>query len=332
MIWKSLLATLFVVGSYGAVGAEEWAQKMFLTTNHDFGTVARHAKAEYEFPLTNLYLEDVHIASVTSSCGCTEVSVPNPWLKTYQSGVILAKFNTRAFTGRKGATITVTFDKPFPATVQLHTSGFIRDDVVLEPSSVNFGTVNAGTPAEATIAVNYAGQQGNWQVLRVQSPDPHLTANVLQTRNYWGGTSASCSLRVQLDANAPSGYIKQHLVLITNDPNAPQIPVLVEGWVRPALSVSPASLFLGELAVGQSVTRQVVVQAAKPFRVLAVEADSNLRVSMVPSTGNTPRPVQVIPLTIAANTRGPGKLEGTIHLKTDLNQQVDLVALAVVKP
>lgn len=332
MIWKSVFATLLVFGVSASGEAQEWARKMFQTTTHDFGTVARHAKEEYEFALTNLYVEDVHIASATSSCACTEVSVPNPWLKTYQQGVILAKFNTRAFTGRKGATITVIFDRPYPAKVQLHTSGYIREDVVLDPSSVNLGTVNAGTPAETTVAVNYAGQRANWQVVQVQSPDPNIAADVLQTRNYWGQPSSSCTLRVRLSENAPSGYIKQHLVLMTNDPNARQIPVLVEGWVRPALSVSPASLFLGELAPGQSVTKQVVVQAAKPFRVLSVDADGNLQVTTNPNAGKDPRPVQVIPITVAANTSGPGKLEGMIHIKTDMNQQVDLSAVAVVKP
>lgn len=331
MIWKPGWFLLLVVAVGEPVHAQEWARKMFRTTEHDFGTVARQSKAEFEFTLTNLYMEDVHIASATSSCSCTEVSVPNPWLKTYQSGAILAKFNTRAFTGRKGATITVTFDKPYPATVQLHTSGYIRDDVVVEPSSVNLGTIEAGTPTETTVAVNYAGRLANWQVVRVQSPDPHITAQVVQTRNYRGQPSPSCTLRVRLSENAPSGYVKQHLVLVTNDPSAPQIPVLVEGWVRPMLSVSPASLFLGELAPGQSVTRQVVVQAAKPFRVLAVEADGNLLVSTSPNVGKDSRPVQVIPVTITANARSPGKLEGTIHIKTDLNQQADLSAVAVVK-
>lgn len=51
--------------------AQEWADKMFKTRNHDFGNIARAAKAEFAFELTNLYLEDVHIAGVRASCGCT---------------------------------------------------------------------------------------------------------------------------------------------------------------------------------------------------------------------------------------------------------------------
>jgi hypothetical protein len=332
MIWKSVLATLLVLWLSTTGAAQEWARKMFQTTGHDFGTVARDAKAEFEFVFTNIYMEDVHIADARTSCTCTQVSIKNAWLKTYERGAIVAKYNTRAFTGRKGATITVTIDRPFSATVQLQVTGYIRGDVVLSPSSVDLGIVDAGTPAERTVAVTYAGLTANWQVVSVQSACPHIAANVLQTRDYWGRPSSSCTLRVQLSKDAPCGYIKEHLVLLTNDQASSQIPVLVEGWIRPALTASPSSLFLGELAPGQSVTKQIVVQAQKPFRVLAVTASDNLRVSTGPNVGKDPRPVQVIPVTLSANTTGAGKLEGQIRIETDLSQPVEVSAIGVVKP
>jgi hypothetical protein len=48
--------------------AQEWADKMFTTRSYNFGNIARGAKAEYAFELTNLYVEDVHIASVRVTC------------------------------------------------------------------------------------------------------------------------------------------------------------------------------------------------------------------------------------------------------------------------
>ncbi len=121
---------------------QEWAQNMFKVREHDFGTVARGAKAEYRFVFDNIYMEDVHIAGVRTSCGCTTPSVENPSLKTYEKGAILAHFNTPTFQGARGATLTVTIDKPFYAEVQLHVKGFIRSDVVVEPGSVQVGSVD----------------------------------------------------------------------------------------------------------------------------------------------------------------------------------------------
>ena len=54
----------------------------------------------------------------------------NATLKTYEKGAIIAHFNTDTFSGQRGATLTVTIDKPFYAQVQLHVSGFIRTDVI----------------------------------------------------------------------------------------------------------------------------------------------------------------------------------------------------------
>ena len=52
-----------------------------------------------------------------------ERRVVNPSLKTYEEGSIHATFNTPSFLGQRGATLTVMFDKPFYAQVQLHVKG-----------------------------------------------------------------------------------------------------------------------------------------------------------------------------------------------------------------
>ena len=70
-----------------------WAEKMFETTEHNFGSVARGAKTEFEFKLKNIYVEDVHIESVRSSCGCTTPSIKTEMLKTYETGAIVARRN-----------------------------------------------------------------------------------------------------------------------------------------------------------------------------------------------------------------------------------------------
>ena len=125
--------------------AQEWATKMFNITSHDFGTVAKGSKAQFRFQIKNIYEEDAHIAGVRSSCGCTTPQITKSDLKTFETAEIVAEFNTRDFQGHKTATLTVTFDKPFHAVVELHIAGFIRSDVVLQPGFVDLGTVDLGT-------------------------------------------------------------------------------------------------------------------------------------------------------------------------------------------
>ena len=78
----------------------------------------------------------VHISGVRASCGCTTPSISKDTLKTWETGAIIAKFNTDSFLGKKSATLTVTIDKPFYAEVQLNVAGYIRSDIVFNPGAV----------------------------------------------------------------------------------------------------------------------------------------------------------------------------------------------------
>ncbi len=326
MFRKAALAVVWlaVVSCPGV--SQEWARKMFETTTHEFGSVARASKAEYEFVLTNVYVEDVHIAGVRTSCGCTTPIIKTPSLNTYQKGAILAHFNTDRFEGSKGATLTVTFDKPFYAEVQLQVSGHIRTDVAMSSESVELGTVDQGTPVEKAIALAYAGRN-DWQIVAVKSSNPHITAKVVETGR--GGGQVSYHLFVKMDENAPVGYIREHLMLVTNDSYATQIPVAVEGVVQAGIVVSPASLFMGVVQPGQKVTKQLVVKGNKPFRIVSVDCDDK-GFQFDTSSVKTPKALHLIPVTFVAG-KEPGKVSKTIRIETDFNETAPVLsAYAVV--
>lgn len=326
MLRKMALAVTLVASSWCSARAQDWATKMFEGTNHDFGSVARAAKAEHEFVLQNIYLEDLHIAGVRSSCGCTTPSIEKPTLKTYEKGAILAHFNTDKFLGSKGATLTVTFDKPFYAEVQLQVSGYIRSDVVISPGEVDFGSTNQGSRVEKTVAVTYAGRD-DWQITEVKSPGPNISAKVVETSR--GGGQVSYNLVVKMDENTPAGSINEHLLLVTNDRSSTPIPVSVEGVVQAGIMVSPASLFLGVVQPGQKVTKQLVVKGNKPFRIVGVDCGDK-RFQFDTSSEASPKALHLIPVTYVAGSE-PGRVSETIRIETDLRDAAPVLsAYAVV--
>ncbi len=298
---------------------------MFKTTEHDFGTVARGSKAEFHFTLSNLYIDDVHIVTAYSSCGCTSVDVINPTLKTYQEGIVRAVFNTPTFLGSRSATITVVIDKPMPAEVLLHVRGVIRGDVVFEPGSVQLGDVPEGTLVERTVRVNRSGW-GDWQITDVKSSNPHLSAKVVNTNRQNGATTADLS--VTLDKDAPPGYLQDHLLLVTSEGQSIQMPLAVEGRVVSSLTVSPSSLFMGIVQPGQEVTKSLVVKGTQPFKVLRIACED--KAFKFPAVGDEAKLVHVIPVTfVAGNTEG--KVTKTIRIVTDLGQaSPELSAYAVI--
>jgi len=307
---------------------QDWATKMFATTSHDFGLLARGSKAEFRFGFQNIYVEDVHVSDVQVSCGCTVAQVAKPDLKTYEQGAIVASINTLAFLGKRGATVTITFDRPFYAQVQVQTSCYIRQDVVFDPGSVQFGSVDQGIKAERSVAVRYAGRN-DWRIVDVRSANPHLSGKVAQTRR--GDGLVDYNLVARLDASAPPGYLNEHLILVTDDNQQTQVPIHVEGRIEPAVSVSPPSLFFGMVQPGQKVARQLVVRGKTPFRILSIACDGK-GVEFDTSGAKGPKTLHLIPVTYVA--RGDaGNVTYTIRIVTDLTQPVPpLSAYAVVTP
>jgi hypothetical protein len=313
---KSLLF-LFVTMLCSPCSAQEWADKMFTARSYDFGNIARGAKAEFAFELTNLYLEDVHIAAVRSSCGCTTPRIEKDTLKSYEKGAAIAHINSDRFLGNQGATITVTIDKPQYAQVQLHVKVHIFSDVLLEPSSVALGSIARGNSTERTISIQYAGRN-DWQIVEVRSGNPHLTGTATETKRQGG--RITYDMKAVLDKDAPVGYVREYLWLITNDPRTKDIPVPVEGEVQADISVSPSSLFLGVVQSGESVTKQIVVRGQKPFRIASIRADCECLQVAAPKS-DEPKSLYIVPVTFTGRGKA-GKITQTIRIETDSDKAV----------
>ncbi len=297
-------------GSSAAL-AKEWAQKMFATTTHEFGHVARGSKTEFAFEIQNQYEEDVHIADVRSSCGCASPTITKGTLKTWEKGSIIATLNTKAFLGHRTSTLTVVIDKPFHAEVNLNISGTIHGDVDFQPGSVSFGDVAQGTAAAKEIVVAYYGRAA-WQITDVRSANQHLEVELGEPRRL--ATGVAYTMSVKLKGDAPAGTLAETLTLLTNDQRLPSVSVAVEGRIVPPLSVSPASLFLGVLKPGQVVTKQLVVTGKQPFKIVSAKcADA----AFTFKTSDTAKKVHLIPVTFTAGDQA-GEIEQKIEIETDL--------------
>jgi len=297
------------------VEAQEWAIKMFQTTSHDFGTVARGTKAQFRFQVKNIYEEDAHILGVRSSCGCTTPQVTKSDIKTFETAEIIAEFNTREFHGNKSATLTVTFDKPFHAEVQLHVTGFIRTDVVTQPGSIDLGSVDVGTAVEKKLQVTYAGRD-DWKIVDVKTADPHFEVEFVDERR--AGGKVTYELLIRLTQDAPIGYIKDQLILVTNDSRARELPVDLQGRVVPDITISPTKLFIGVVHPGQTVTKNLVVRGKKPFKILDVKCPDK---SFTIEPSKESKAVHLIPIVFTAG-EDAGRIARKISIHTDQGENV----------
>lgn len=294
------------------------SNQLFTEMGHDFGLVPRAAKVEHVFVMHNPYNQPLHIAAVRTSCGCTMPRAEKDTIPPHGQGGIVAEFNTRAFTGQHGATVIVVIDQPFYTEVRLNVRGYIRTDVVLDPSEVNFGTVDEGAAAERKFTLDYAGRP-DWKLVDVKSGLPGVTAACKETRR--GGGRCSYEITVKLADNAPAGYLRDELTLVTNDNRTPQFGMVVEGRIVPELAVSPSTLMLGIVQPGQTVKRQLVIRAKRPFKVVGLSstgaANPDVGTYTFGATQDEAKAVHLVPVTFTAGKQ-PGKLAQHIRIETDL--------------
>ncbi len=293
--------------------ASEWAQKMFSVTSHNFGTVAKGSKTEFRFTFRNLYKEDLHVAGVRTSCGCTSPEVTKRDLKTHETSDVIAKFNTRTFLGQHGATLTVTFDKPFFAEVQLRVAGNIRGDVTFDPPFVDLGNVDLGKGAARSVRVTHVGSTP-WEIKDVRSVNANFEVQLSKPTHT--GSQSIYDLSLKLKPETPAGYVKGQLILVTNDPKATQIPMDVEGRVVAEVTVSPQLLALGSVQPGRAITKNIVVRANRPFSVTGVTCSDGC---LTCPTKAAPATVHVLPVTFQAGDAA-GKVERLLKISTDLGE------------
>ena len=163
------------------VFAQAWARKMFTEFTHDFGDVIKGDRPVHVFEIQNVFQEDINIAGVFSSCGCTTVSVAKNTLKTWEKTQLRCQFNSPTFDGTKTATVTVRFNRPYVGEVQLNIRGRIvnRSGLNVSPKSIEFGSVSKSKSPTRTVELTSFGNP-NFRILDVRSTFPHIKVQLRQ--------------------------------------------------------------------------------------------------------------------------------------------------------
>jgi hypothetical protein len=321
MHMRSVFAAILCIAALAAqtARAEAWVAKMIEEREHNFGTVARGADTVYRFPVKNIYKQDVELVSVRSSCGCTTPSLENKLLKTYDVGYVVARFNTRTFTGMHGATLTLEVRWNDNGVIrrgetQLRVNGNIRGDVVFQPGAIEFEAVQQGTPAEQRVEVTYAGRS-TWKIVDVRGASDDFEVELKQKQRYSG--RVGYELLVRLKESAAAGYFNEQLVLVTNDDQNPRIPIHVAGRIIPQISVAPESVLLGDVTLGGQVSKKVIVRGKKPFRILSVECAEDSFQFKVDDRASA---LHVVEIVFDAK-KDVGNVKQAIHIATDLGEE-----------
>lgn len=304
-----IIVLISCVSSSSVLDAQElnWAAKMFEKQKVDFGVVARAADTKYRLKLKNIYQEDVHISNVRTTCGCSAASPSTTLLKSAEEAYIEIQMDTEKFMRRKDSNVIITFDAPTFAEVRIPITAYIRTDVVISPGAAKFGAVSKGEENVKTLDIAYAGRP-DWTIKEVKSPRDYLEVEAVETSRDARGGLANYKLKVTLKDNAPAGLIREQVMLITDDANSPQVPVLVEAKVESAFNVTPEIVALGTVKAGEEKSFRLVVKGRQPFAIKSVTCESEYDGLNASITADSERTVHVVPVILKAPAN-PGSVE-----------------------
>ena len=167
----------------GPRAAAGWADGLFAEKAHNFGPVPRGAKVKHDFVLTNRLAEPITILNLRPSCGCTSGKASASTVNPGEQAVVEAQMDTRNFLGLKSTILYVTLVTASgrEAEVRLGVTSNILADIVLNPGSIDFGTVMKGQSPTQVLTIDRINAPG-WRFERMVSASRALTAQLAETR------------------------------------------------------------------------------------------------------------------------------------------------------
>jgi hypothetical protein len=224
--------------------------------------------------MTNRLAEPLTIVNVRASCGCTSGRPSASLVPPGGSAVIEAEMDTRNFVGKKATVLTVTLLTAGgrEAEARLGVSSNILSDIVLNPGTVDFGSVARGQSPASVLTIDRIGAAG-WKVERMVTASRALDASLVETTR--NASTVSYALTVALKPAAPAGSLREEIRLLTNDAETPSIPVLVTAQIRGDLVASPSVLSLGQVTAAGGAQGRFLVRGAKPFAIRSVEGSGD---------------------------------------------------------
>src|SRR5262249_31514641 len=141
-------------------------------------------------------------------------------------------------------------------------------DVVLNPGTIDFGTVARGQASEQVLTIDRVGAS-SWKVERMVSASRVLRGQLVESKR--NESTVQYKLTVGLRPDAPIGVVRDEIRLLTNDPETASIPIPVTATIRGDLTASPSVLAMGKVMSAGGAQGRFLVRASKPFAVLAVE-------------------------------------------------------------
>jgi hypothetical protein len=253
--------------------AGTWGEGLFDEFSKDFGSVPHGQVLTHPFNIKNNTSQTVTISGVRVSCNlCTSATVLKGQLKPGEETSVSVRMDSGKFYGVKTVYVYVTFSEPQYDEVRLWIQANSREDINVTPESLAFGRVSHAEPHSKAVAITFYGGVAS-EITGVESESNYIQAKVGDARR--GGNEVTYELTARLRADTPVGKWYTDVWVKTNNPSMPKVRVPLTVEIEPAITVNTTTLALGEVKVGDTAERKLVVRGTKPFKITSIKGDGD---------------------------------------------------------
>ncbi len=302
--------------------ASAGATDYFTELVKDFGVTPRGPVLTHYFTIHNTSKQTITLGTARVSCGCVSATILKSQLAPNETTSVVAMMDTRRIPQAntiKSVTVYVPFLAPVLEEVALRVQSIARDDLVISPESLAFGTVRKGKLSTSAVKLTLFNNT-NWNITEVVSNGVYVKGSVkLANRTT---TEVAYEIVATLDPECPVGNWTAEFTVKTNAPGIESLRIPVTVNVVAPIAISPDAVSLTNLKVGDSTEHRVLLQSTNPFRITKVNG-GDAEVS-IKTQEDEARPTQIVTLTVKPSKAGT--LTRTIEILTD-HKEMPMVAL-----
>lgn len=323
--------TRFVLGLVGVLAFNTLATAgpgdLFTEKEKDFGVSPKGTVLVHYFRFTNTTKDTITLGQPRVSCGCVTPALTTNRVAPGESAAVIAYMDTKRIP-HAGITKTVLVYVPFTSPrfeeVALKVTTVTRDDLMMSPDTLAFGTVTKGRGATATTKVTFTSD-ANWTVNKATSTGGFVSVEAkLASRN---GNIVTYDVTAALDKDCPAGNWTSDVYLETSHAAVAKLRIPVTVNVVAAMAASPEAVAFGSVMMGSTPEQTLTIQSATPFKILKVKSgDEQLKV-----TADTDTAKAVHTVVFAANPSAPGKFNRTVEIITDNKDQPKIIVPVTAK-
>ncbi|VTR94939.1 Uncharacterized protein OS=Singulisphaera acidiphila (strain ATCC BAA-1392 / DSM 18658 / VKM B-2454 / MOB10) GN=Sinac_5340 PE=4 SV=1: DUF1573 [Gemmata massiliana] len=323
--------TRFVMGLVGvlAFNTLTWAgpNDLFTEKDKDFGVSPKGTVLVHYFRFTNTTKETITLGQPRVSCGCVTPALTTNRVAPGETAAVIAYMDTKRIPNAgitKTVLVYVPFTSPTFEEVALKVTTVTRDDLMMSPDTLAFGTVTKGKGAKISTKVTFTSD-ANWTVNKATSTGGFVSVEAkLNSRS---GSIVTYDVTATLDKECPAGNWTSDIYLETSNTAVAKLRIPVTVAVSAAVAASPEIVAFGSVKMGSASEQKVTIQSATPFKILEVKgADEQLSVKVEKDSA---KPVHTV--VIAANPAAAGGFTRSVEIVTDNKDQPSIIVPVTAK-